>query len=246
MIDDSTNQNEAVAPSKEVTVKRNVSIWFFLFSALLASFISGLIVAQIDPLFPMPDEFKTLSGRPTSEYMSRYKIAFNKTYSWNYATDFAILGASIGFATGAFGALTNRIAVLMVASVFGALAGALGGFLLGLASGYCIHENHSETILLLGVVIEPMIQTVALHCFAMILIGIGVCVSWTAMVLGPRSILKGIEGGVAGGLLAGITYSVAAATFFPGSSSFLFVPVPHSEIILWSMLSGLCVALGLI
>ncbi|HUP78394.1 MAG TPA: hypothetical protein VM260_07485 [Pirellula sp.] len=230
----------SASPSSKMTV------WFLLTSAFLASVAGSVIVGQIGNLFKMPPDFVDMPLAPSPEYLAHYNAAISEFHSRNYAIHFAIVGALLGLAIGMTGPTKNRLGSAAVTSINGAIAAAIGGFLLGLSGAYCVQVNHGESINLLGVIVEPIVQTTALQCFVWVLIGIGIGIGWTLVVWGPKRILNGIEGGLIGGLLAGVINSMFAASFFSGSSAFSFIPEKLAERIVWAAIGGSSICLGLI
>ena len=229
----------SASPSSKLTV------WFLLTSAFLASVAGSVVVGQIGNLFKMPPDFVDMPLAPSPEYLARYDAAISEFHSRNYAIHFAIMGALLGLAIGMTGATKNRLGSA-AASISGAIAAAIGGFLLGLSATYCVRVNHGESINLAGVNVEPIVQTTALQCFVWILIGIGIGSGWTLAEWGSKRILNGIEGGLIGGLLAGVIHSMFAASFFSGSSAFSFIPEKLVERIVWAAICGTSISLGLI
>jgi hypothetical protein len=233
-----------VAESRVGEPKKNP--WFMLILALLASVAGSVIVGQVGNIAKMPPDFADMPLSPSPEYLARYNAALSAFRSQNYAIQISILGGLLGLAIGIAGASTNRFASAAAASIGGAAAALAGGFLLGLSAAYCVQINNGESMNLMGVNVEPIVQTTALQCFVWAVTGIGIGVGWTLANWGPKRILKGIEGGLVGGLLAGIVYTVVAATAFSGSSAFSFIPEQYLERIVWSAVCGTSVCLGLI
>ena len=230
----------SASPSSKLTV------WLLMTSALLASVAGSVVVGQIGNLFKMPPDFVDMPLAPSPEYLARYNAAISEFHSRNYAIHFGIMGALLGLAIGLMVSPKNRLSSAAVASISGAIAAAIGGFFLGLSAAYLVKVNHGESINLLGVNIEPIVQTTALQCFVWALMGIGIGIGCTLGVRGPKRILNGIEGGLIGGLLAGVVHSMVAASIFSGSSAFSFVPANQTERILWGAVSGSSICLGLI
>lgn len=220
------------------------SVWSLLASSLLAGVAGALVVGQIGYLFAMPPDFVDMPLAPSPEYMARYNAAISKFHSQNYAIHFGIMGALLGIAIGLVAAVNNRLYSLAVASIGGAMAAAFGGYLVGLAAAYSVHINHGESISLVGVSIEPIVQTTAMQCFVWALIGIGIGCGWTLANWGPKRILSGVEGGLIGGLLAGVIHSLVAASLFSGSSAFSLIPENQTERIVWAAICGTCICLG--
>ena len=223
-----------------------MTVWLLLTSALLASVAGALLVGKIGNLFEMPPDFVDMPLQPSPKYLARYNAAISEFHSRNYAIHFAIIGALLGLAIGMTGAVRNRLGSLVVASIGGSIAAAVGGFLLGLSAAYSVQVNHGESINLFGVNVEPIVQTTALQCFVWALIGIGIGSGWTAAVWGPKRILNGLEGGLIGGLLGGVIHSMVAASFFSSSNAFSFIPEKQMERILWAAICGTSICLGLI
>jgi hypothetical protein len=222
-----------------------MTFWLLLTAALLVSVAGSVVVGQIGNLFKMPPDFVDMPLAPSPEYLARYNAAISEFHSRNYAIHFAIMGALLGLAIGLMVGTKNRLGSAALASISGAIAAAIGGFFLGLSAAYLVKVSHGESINLLGVNIEPIVQTTALQCFVWALIGIGIGIGCTLVVWGPKRILNGIKGGLIGGLLAGVVHSMVAASLFSGSSAFSFIPESLTERILWAAICGSCICVGL-
>jgi hypothetical protein len=222
------------------------SVGIMLIVAFFSSVAGAVIVGQVGDVAKMPADFADMPLNPSPEYLARYNAAVSVFRSRNYAIQFSILGGLLGLAVGTAGALRNRLACLAAASMGGLVAGLVGGFLLGLSAAYCVQINKGESMNLLGLNVEPIVQTTALQCFVWAVTGIGIGSGWTLVNWGPKRLLKGLEGGLIGGLLAGIVCSLVAAVVFSGSSAFSFIPEHTTERIIWSAIGGASVVLGLI
>lgn len=238
----SSQADNAALPSN--APKRNG--WLTLVAAILAGVAGALAIGQIGNVFKMSPDFDNIPLTPSPEYMARYNAAMSEYQSRNYAVHFTIIGSLLGLAIGAVGAVKNRGQTLIASTIGGAMAGVVGGLLLGTAAAYSVQVNRGEAINAWGVTIEPIVQTTAMQCFVWTMLGIGIGCGWTATVWGLRCIPKGIEGGLIGGLLAGMVHCIVASIFFSNSSGFTFVPENLIERIVWATLCCTCVGLGLI
>lgn len=227
-------------------VERKFRLWHVPISGLVVGLFAALVIGQIAPLFSMPAELGQMPLQPSPEYLSRYNAAHRQMFCGNYATYFAIVGGLIGLAAGIVGARRNWLVSLMATSLSGALAGMIGGYLLGMGVAVCIQGNISESMNFIGIPIEPIVQTTALQCFIWSMIGMATGSSLTVANSGLARIAKGIEGGLAGGLVAGTINSLVVATFYSLSNAFLVVPETLSQRIIWASIGGLCINFGLI
>ncbi len=233
-----TGASPAVAPKPQVAV--------LLVAAIVACLAGAFIIQQTGNVVAMSPEFVDIPLVPSPEYMARYNAAFADYRSRNYAIHFVTIGSLLGLAIGSAGTVTHRLRSLMAAGLGGALAGGVGGYLLGLAAAYSVQINRGEAINLLGVQVEPIVQTTALQCFVWALIGIGIGCGWTVAAWGRERVLRGVEGGVLGGLLAGVAHCIFTSIVFSNSSGFTFIPDKLVEKLFWAALCGSCVCLGLI
>lgn len=213
---------------------------------LLASVLAALAVGQVGNVFVMPQDFSNMPLQPSSELLARYNAAVSMMMAGNYATHFAILGASLGAAIGLAGGTRNRWLFTFTTALGGMLAGAIGGYVMGLASSYLVNEIQGESVKLLGMVIDPMLQTTALQCFIWSLIGVGIGCGCTLANRQHIGIMAGIEIGLMGGVLGGLTYSISAAMLFSVANAFLFIPEKLTERIVWAAIGGLSIAIGLV
>lgn len=223
-----------------------VNGWLTIVAAMLAGLAAALVIGQLGNVFKMSPDFDNIPLTPSPEYMARYNAAMSEYQSRNYAVHFTIIGAVLGLGIGAVGTVKNRVQALIASSIGGAMAGVVGGLLLGTAASYSVQVNRGEAINAWGVPIEPIVQTTAMQCFVWTMLGIGIGCGWTATVWGRKYIPKGIEGGLIGGLLAGVVHCIVASIFFTNSSGFTFVPESLIERIVWATLCSTCIGLGLI
>lgn len=238
----SSQADNAALPS--TTPKLNGRL--MLVAAMLAGIAGALAIGQLGNVFKMSPDFDNIPLTPSPEYMARYNAAMSEYQSRNYAVHFTIVGSLLGLAIGTVGAVRNRGQALIASTIGGAIAGVVGGLLLGTAASYCVQVNRGEAINAWGVPIEPIVQTTAMQGFVWTMLGVGVGCGWTATVWGIKCIPKGIEGGLIGGLLAGVVHCIVASIFFTSSSGFTFVPESLIERIVWATLCCTGVCLGLI
>ncbi len=204
---------------------------------MLGALLGIVIVSQLDPIFAMPGEFANYPVQPSVEYMVRYDAAHRFMLSNNYAIYFATLGGLMGLTMGAVSGGTKRGAA-MIASCFGGIVfGALGGFLSGLTVAGAI-KNSGEAIPILGLSMEPIVQTTLMHSFIWAVVGIGV--GWGFVATTTGSIGKGILVGVLAGVLSGVVYTFLSAIAFPNANGFLVLPYSLPEKLSWAACGGIC------
>jgi hypothetical protein len=196
-----------------------------------------VIVNQLDPIFAMPDEFANYPVQPSTEYMVRYHAAHRFMLSNNYAIYFATLGGLMGLGMGAVSGGTKRFTAMISSCFCGLIFGALGGFLSGLTVAGAI-KNSGEAIPILGLSMEPIIQTTLMHSIVWAVVGIGVGGGFVAATTG--SIGKGILVGVLAGILSGVVYTLLAAIAFPHANGFLVLPYSLPEKLTWAACGGIC------
>lgn len=239
----------AVAPAADRTT-RPVPILLLALAVFIASLLGAIVVGQVGDVVVMPDDFANMPLQPSPEYMARYQAALSRMTSGNFALRFAIIGGCVGAAIGLAAAIKNRGLAVLGGMLGGGLAGAASGFILGRASAYLTNVTQGESINLVGIPIDPMLQTTAMQCFSWALVGIGIGLGWALADRGGKpaatSMLQAIQGGLLGGILAGIIFSVAAAIFFTVSNAFTFVPEKLSERVVWATIGGVSVGVGLL
>lgn len=236
--------SDAVASQSQLA-DRTLSGPLFIGAAGLAGIVGALLVAELSALFSMPEEFQAIPLNASAEYMARYHRAFQSMFASSYTCYFATMGSVIGLAVGVCGALGRRRPSALASLAGGGLTGAVGGFVLGMIAVVFLRNNINRTIDILGVPVEPMVQSTALQCGVWVLIGMGIGCGWTLSVWGKQKLASGIEGGVLGGLLAGFVYSALAAIAFSNSNAFLFVPEWLVERVVWGGVCGLGLGCGL-
>lgn len=215
----------------------------FVFASAMANVVAGIVIGFVG--IGMPIEFDAMPLNPTADYLARYNSAFFHMYIQNYSVYFAIMGGMLGVTVGWLGTVRNRLRASGASLVGGAITGALGGCMLGYITAHCLFQNLNSAIHFSGIQIEPIVFSTALHSLIWVFLGIGIGCGWTLSSLGFKKIGVGIQGGLAGGLLAGLTYSVVGAVVFSNSNAFEFVPLNLTERILWSLICGVCLSLGL-
>ena len=242
---DAKKTSEVVEPIPISKIK----IGCLVFAALLSSVGCAVLLEKVGLLYELPLEFIEMPMNPSNAYMVRYKVAIREMLCGNYTVHFAIFGSMLGLALGAVGAAKNRIfsiaAGTIGASIGGALFAAIGGFLLGWIAAFCIDINW-ETIRLIGFPVDPLVQTTLLQCLIWACIGIGIGLGCTLPEFSLARIAKGFQGGVLGGLLAGVTSSLVAAVLFSGTSAANFVPDDFNQRMVWAAICGVGTCLGLL
>lgn len=204
---------------------------------LLGALLGIVIVSQLDPIFAMPAEFANYPVQPSVEYMVRYDAAHRFMLSNNYAIYFTTLGGLMGLTMGAVSGGTKRVAAMIASCFYGIAFGTLGGFLSGLTVADAI-KNSGEAIPILGLSMEPIVQTTIMHGFLWAVVGIGV--GWGFVAATSGSIGKGILIGVLAGVLSGVVYTLLSAIAFPSANGFLVLPYSLSEKLTWAECGGIC------
>jgi hypothetical protein len=208
-----------------------------LIGPMVGALLGIVFVSQLDPIFAMPEEFANYPVQPSAEYMLRYDAAHRFMLSNNYAIYFATLGGLMGLGIGTVSGGTKRFAAMIASCFSGLVFGALGGFLSGLTVAGAI-KNSGEAIPILGLSMEPIVQTTLMHSFAWAVVGIGVGLGFVAAT--TRSIGRGILVGVLAGILSGVVYTLLAAIAFPNANGFLVLPYSLPEKLTWAACGGIC------
>ncbi len=219
------------------------SIPWLLTLTMLAGMLSALIIQAIDPVFQMPSDIGPWPFQPSQEYLDRYYAASSWMISRNYAVYFSVLGAFVGLTLGTVGSKHIRFVSIIGAASGGAGLGGIGGYLVGLMTSALL-QHGGEPINLLGVSVEPIVQTAGLQCLAWSFVGLGIGVGWSAGQWRSGTIAQVIGSGLIGGIAAGLVYTLISAIVFSDSNAVMIVPRTVMERILWSCACSACVGVG--
>ncbi len=223
-------ENDLAQPSKT---------WSPTFAAsLVACFtgclIGGALIQAIDPFFKFA-ELPELGIAPKPELVKKFQDATVAFWTNNYATDFGLLGLSLGGAIGLLATRRRRI--------LSGLAGGFGGLLSGAAAGFAIGIFVAKSVLLSSD--QSLVQSTLFH--------FSLWASLTACVLlivgyvqqGWRVAFECAVIGVVLGLAVSVVYNLLSSVIFANSNLLMLLPSSTVERGVWLLICSSVLGIGL-
>lgn len=216
--------------------------------AVFAAGLSYIVLRTMYPFFVLPPEIASvvLEFAPFSAQLDLEKAEF-VVDGKNFSVFFAIIGGILGVSCVLFSFGTRSVTAIVVAVVCAAAMGCVGANL----SNWMftnLRQTSGKDLVIMGVTLDNMGQTIVGYASVWGLIGLGVGLG----VGSARGIGKSLVGGIAGlcgGALAAMTYVVLTAQFSIGTTMNRVLPIDNTRLAIWLvlfhvMIAG-CIALGL-
>jgi hypothetical protein len=204
--------------------------WEGLLLGLGAAGIVWFAIQAVHPVFRVPKKFDVPSiGMPT-ELFVRHRREQDRVDQWHAALYLGGLGLLLSAGIGAREGMVRRSIWPVVSTPLGALGGATGGVL------GCMVLEHVRT----NIGPAELMHTVEAQLAAAVPLGLAVGLAAGLTTRTVRGALTYPLGGVAGGVLAAVAYSLAIAIVMPETNTDTLLPEKGAARLMWlAMVAGM-------
>ena len=212
-----------------------------ILSALVAILVWGALQIIL-PVFQLPEHLRELSGNAPEAQQKELLEASVTVSNRNAALSLGLLAstlalfltvAEVKFRRQGLRAIWGGLLAILIAGVFGAGGGILGGVF---ASSSVLPENpFAATIIVQG----TMLGFVGLG------VGLGLALAVSLPKFQPRLLATCLIGGMLGGLLSGLIFPLSASVLLPNARTEVLMPDPGFSRSLWLGLASITIALTL-
>ncbi len=203
-------------------------------ACVVGSLIGMVIVHGIEPLFAYAD-LPELGIAPKPELVQQHLAATYDFWSKNFAVDFAIIGLCLGAALGCVADRARRANSMVLGAILGAIGGAVASYIVGRFIAEAIIQSADQSL----------VQSTIFH-FAV----------WSAMLAPALGVIgylhRGIAaapsfalGGVGLGVLVAVVHNLVFSVAFSKANLLMIMPASLTERIVWAVVCGSVVGLGL-
>lgn len=215
--------------------------------AVVAAGMSYVLMKTAYPIFLVPPEIAFVPETAPLEAQLKLEETEFIVDGKNFSVFFAIIGAILAICGVVFSFGARSVLVIVIAALVSAALGCAGGNLsnwmftnLRLTSG--------KDLLILGITLDSIKQTIVGFASLWCLIGLGVGIGVGAMHSVGKSMVAGISG-FCGGALAAMMYVVLTMQFSIGTTMNRVFPADNVRLAVWMLLFHVaiatCIALGL-
>lgn len=223
------------------------SLLRLVLGAVVAAGLSYILMKTIYPIFIVPPEIAFVPETAPLEAQLKLEATEFIVDGKNFSVFFAIIGAILATCCVVFSFGARSVAVIVIAALAAAALGCAGANLsnwmftnLRLTSG--------KELLIMGVTLDGIKQTLVGFASLWCLIGLGVGIGVGAMHSASKSLVAGIAG-FCGGALAAMMYVVLTMQFSIGTTMNRVFPLDDMRLAIWLLLFQVaiasCIALGL-
>lgn len=211
----------------------------------LASWLAVAAIEAIDPVVGMPEDLGPYPFAPSPEYLQRYNAAVLNMTTKNSMLYFGLMGASAAMAMAL--PRLRRLGTRGVACLVGltSLTGCLGGYLAGWLAAH-VQTVGVDSVQLLGITIDPMIQSILIQGVAWSLTTMGLFVG---LALGERQavgIMPAIGYGIVVGFGAAVLFDLLSSIVFPSIHLSQVIPAKLVVKLVWVSCACLMIVVAMI
>ena len=211
-----------------------------LSGALVATVIACLVIKFMYPIFTVPEEIAILPDPPPTAAVLKLEKAQFAVDAKNFSIVFGTIGTILGAAIVLFAFGTRSIKAVANGAVSSALL-AIAGANLSNWMFTNLRSTSNSDMLLMGITIDAMTQTIIGYALLWGLIGLGAGLGMGSV----RSVSKSISAGVAGflgGTLAAMIYVLLVAQFTPNAAMSYVFPLDFVSQAIWLLLFMVMIA----
>lgn len=222
------------------------SFWRLILAAAFTAGVGYLVLKTIHPIFIVPIEIATFPEQSPLWLYQRLDKAQSAVDSRNYSIVFGVIGAIFGASSVvfSFGARAGR--AIVVAVVASAAMGVLGANLSNSMFNN-MRATSGKDLLVMGVALDGMGQSIVGYSLLWCLIGFGVGLGVGSIRSAGKSLVAGISG-LCGGALGAMLYVVMTAQFTIGITMNQALPFSNTSQAIWlslfTVVIAACIALG--
>ena len=243
---------EQPVSDSNISIKSNLrrdwppSFLRLVFGALFSAGLSYIVLKTMYPIFVVPPEIAFLpETAPLSAQLNLEKVQY-VVDGKNFSVLFGVIGAIFGASCVVFSFGARSVYAIVIAVVGTAAMGCVGANL----SNWMFHnlrETSGTDLLIMGIALDGMRQTILGYALLWGLIGLGVGLGIGAVRSVVKSLVAGISG-FCGGVLAALLYTVLTAQLSRGTTMNRVFPTDSMGQAIWLLLFTVvivvCIALG--
>ena len=214
--------------------------------ALFAAGLGCIVLKTMHPIFVVPVEIATFPEQSPVWLYERLDNAHYEVDSKNFSIVFGVIGAIFGASCVVFSFGARSVYAIVVAIVGTATLGCVGANL----SNWMFHnlrETSGTDLLIMGIALDGMRQTILGYALLWGLIGLGVGLGIGAVRSVGKSLVAGISG-LCGGVLGALLYTVLTAQLSIGTTMNRVFPTDIMSqaiwLVLFTVVIAVCIALG--
>jgi hypothetical protein len=245
------SEEQAVSDSHSATQVNAREVWppsflRLVLGALVAAGLGYIVLKTMYPIFVVPIEIAVFPEQSPVWLYERLDKANFEVDGKNLSIVFGVIGAIFGAscAVSSFG--TRSVKAIVIASVAAAALGVLGANLSNLMFNH-LRATSGKDLLVMGITLDAMKQTVLGYSLLWGLIGLGVGIGIGSIRGLGKSLVAGIAG-LCGGVLGAMLYVVLTAQFSIGTTMNRVLPNANTSQVMWLVLFTVviagCIALG--
>lgn len=222
------------------------SLMRLILGALLTAGLGFAVLKTLYPIFEVPEELVNFPEQSPRWMYERLDKAKSQVDGKNFMLVFGIVGAIFGASSVALAFGARAIKAMVLAIVGAAALGVLGAFLSNWMFNN-LRETSGKELLIMGIGIDSMKQTIIGYALLWGLIGLGVGVGIGSARGASKLVAAGISG-LCGGVLGAMLYVILIAQLSAGTMMNQVIPYTNSSQAIWLTLFTLaistCIVLG--
>ena len=214
--------------------------------ALLTAGLGFAVLKTLYPMFVVPEELVNFPEQSPRWMYERLDKAKSQVDGKNFMLVFGVVGAIFGASSVALAFGVRAIKAMVLAVVAAAALGVLGAFLSNWMFNN-LRETSGKELLVMGIAIDSMKQTIIGYGLLWGLLGLGVGVGIGSVRGFSKLIVAGISG-LCGGVLGAMLYVFLTAQLSASTMMNQVIPYTNASQAIWFALFTLaistCIALG--
>ena len=221
----------------------------FLRLVLGAVFAAGLgyiVLKTMHPIFVVPVEIATFPEQSPLWLYERLDKANFDVDGKNFSIVFGVIGAIFGASCVVFSFGARSVYAIVIAVVASAAMGVVGANLSNWMFNN-LRATSGKDLLIMGITLDGMRQTILGYSLLWGLIGLGVGLGIGSVRSVGKSLVAGISG-LCGGVLGALLYVFLTAQFSIGTTMNRVFPADNTSqaiwLVLFTVLIAVCIALG--
>ena len=213
---------------------------------MFAAGLSYVVLKTLHPVFVVPKDIGDVPEASPLWLYERHDKAKFEVDGKNFSIVFGVIGAIFGASCVVFSFGTRSVYAIVVAVVGSAALGVLGANLSNWMFNN-LRETSGKDLVIMGITLDSMGQTIVGYASLWCLIGLGVGLGFGS----ARGIGKSLVGGISGfcgGFLGALIYVFLTAQFSVSASMNRVFPLDNMSLAVWLVLFtvviAVCIALG--
>ena len=245
------SEEQSVNDSNSATDSKTQVAWppnllRLVLGALLTAGLGFAVLKTLYPVFVVPEELVNFPEQSPRWMYERLDKAKSQVDGKNFMLVFGIVGAIFGASSVAFAFGARAVKSMILAVVGAAALGVLGAFLSNWMFNN-LRETSGKELVIMGIGIDAMKQTIIGYGLLWGLIGLGVGVGIGSARGISKLAVAGISG-LCGGVLGAMLYVILTAQLSAGTMMNQVIPYTNASQAIWLAIFPLaiatCIALG--